>query len=163
MLGKISILFILSWLLFLVCPLYAQDTQTDVASVELIKQVQEMNERIQKLENTKLKAQSRLEKVENIATIVLAVFTLVLAVSTIFLARATQRYSKAAKELVRVTHHNSVVQLTHLSSSPGGLPIWFGAETSDERNAIIEKYEKKIAEKFKFSLDEILQDEQVSK
>lgn len=59
MLDKISLFFILIWLLFPICPLHAQGTQPDVA-LEITKlneqiqklneQIQELNERIQKLE-----------------------------------------------------------------------------------------------------------------
>ncbi len=162
MLGKISILFILSWLLFLICPLYAQDTQTDIA-LELAK----VKERVQKLEkeNIKLKAQPWFEKVGNIATIFLSVFTIVLAVSTIFLARATQIYAKATKELVkgnkaliRATKLSAIVQ-TALNWTAGGqnTAYWYDmGEFKSERG----KHEKKIAEKLPSFIAEILADDE---
>ena len=163
MLNKIGVFFILIWLLFLVCPLYAQDVQTNTALelTQLKNQVQGLNERVQELESKK----DNFENAGNIATVILAVFTIVLAGATVILAWATWVYAKATRELVavnkiltRATKLSAIVQAA-LNWVPNGkdTAYWYNrSEFKSERG----NHEAKIAEKLPSFIAEMLADEE---
>lgn len=100
MLEKVSVFFILVGLLFLICPLYAQDTQTDVA-LELV----ELKERIQELEKGEMWL-----KVQVGSAIALVIVTIGLVVCTYALWRATNRYRIATEDMAKTQREVSAIQ-----------------------------------------------------
>lgn len=105
MLDKISVFFVLVGLLFLICPLYAQDTQTDVASkvAELKEQVQNLHERVQEKKNIWF-------YVQVVSSAALVIVTIGLVVCTYALWWATNKYRIATEHMAETQEKASAIQ-----------------------------------------------------